>query len=255
MLSRLLRAGDVFVDGGANIGLFSLLGASIVGRSGRVLACEPGPRTMKQLSENVSHNDFPSLECHEVALSDESGKADFVVFRHGSGFSSFAPERGDGELVEVAVTTLDRLTSSHGDRVVLVKLDVEGAEIKAIRGARELIARAAPMFLIEVEPAHLARQGGSVGELEDLLKPHGYVAFAMMSMARVSAIDGPWLPPTRRARISCLYRRLARGPTRHAHCLLSSMSLSSERNSSCDDRGQERYAERVSSAIALYRYR
>ena len=99
-----------------------------------------------------------------------------------------------GRLVEVAVTTIDRLTTPYDDRVALVKLDVEGAELKALRGSVALIKRSWPLFLIEVEPEHLARQGSSVDELMILLKPHGYEAYGITSTACLVPIDGPWLP-------------------------------------------------------------
>lgn len=195
LVTRLLRPGDVFVDGGANIGLFSLLAAAAVGPSGRVLACEPGPGTMALLRANFAQNGFAVLETHQVALSDKPGAAQFVVFEDGSGFASFAPEATGGRVVDVGVTTLDELTSAHGDRVALVKLDIEGAEVRALRGARGLLARSAPLLLVEVEPGHLARQGTSVEDLEHLLAPHGYEAYALDPAGHVWRLSGPWQPP------------------------------------------------------------
>ena len=179
LVRRLLRPGDVFVDGGANVGLLSLVGAAAVGGSGRVLACEPAPETMVLLKANADVNRFRGLECHQVALADQPGTARFVVFEAGSGVASFAPAAAGGKEVEVPVTTLDNLTSMHGDRVALVKLDIEGAEVLALRGAAKLIARAAPLFLVEVEPEHLARQSFSVEDLHHALAPHGYEAYAI----------------------------------------------------------------------------
>jgi hypothetical protein len=95
----------------------------------------------------------------------------------------------------VTVATLDSLTSRFGERVALVKLDIEGAEAKAFRGASALIARSAPLFLIEVEPDHLARQGSSIDDLMDVLQPHGYEAYAITSRACLTKLEGPWRPP------------------------------------------------------------
>ena len=194
ILGRLLRPGDVFVDGGANVGLFSLLAASAVGPGGRVLACEPVPGTMRLLEANAAENDLPALELHEVALSDRPGRERLVVFEDGSGLASFAPETSGGTPVEVTVTTLDELTSRFGNRVALVKLDIEGAEVKAVRGARDLIARSDPIFLIEVEPGHLARQGSSVKDLMGALAPRRYAAHAITPAGPVP-LHGPWRAP------------------------------------------------------------
>ncbi len=195
LLRQLLRPGDVFVDGGANVGLLSLLGALAVGSSGRVLACEPGPGTMAILKANADENGFAALECHQVALSDQTGIAVFVVFEDGSGLASFAPEAGGGTTVRVPVTTLDELTSAYSNRVAVVKLDVEGAEAKALRGASRLIARSAPLFIVEVEPEHLARQGSSIDDVQEALAPHGYVAYALTHAAHVTRLVGTWRPP------------------------------------------------------------
>lgn len=193
--SALLRSGDVFVDGGANVGLFALRAAEVVGATGRILACEPGPGTMRMLRANAKRNGFSMIDLHEVALSDATGTAHFTVFEDGSGLASFAPHSDGGRAVEVDVVTLDGLTASFDDRVALVKLDIEGAEAKALRGAEELISRSAPAFLVEVEPGHLARQGSSVDDLTDALKPHGYEAYAITSEAKLVRLEGSWRPP------------------------------------------------------------
>lgn len=195
MCAELLRPGDVFVDGGANIGLFTLRGATAVGSTGRVVACEPAPGTMDLLRANVQLNGFSIIDLHEVALSDSAGTARFTVFEGGSGLASFAPQSEEGRAIEVTVAPLDRLTRRFGDRVALVKLDVEGAEAKAIRGAVALIARSAPLFLIEIEPEHLARQNSSTNDLMDALRPHGYEAYAITPRARLIRIEGPWYAP------------------------------------------------------------
>jgi FkbM family methyltransferase len=144
LLPKLLLPGDLVGDGGANIGLLSLIAARLVGPTGRVLACEPGPGTMALLKANADENRFDTIELHEVALSDRPGRASFTVFEAGSGLASFAPQDAAGSQVEVVVTTLDALTEKLDRRVTLVKLDIEGAEAKALRGARGLIGRDAP---------------------------------------------------------------------------------------------------------------
>lgn len=193
--SALLRPGDVFVDGGANIGLFSLRAATIVGPTGRIVACEPSPGTMELLRANVTRNGFSMTELHEVALSDAVGTTQFTVFEDGSGLASFAPQSIDGRVVDVEVTTLDELTATFGNRVAVVKLDIEGAEVKALRGASGLIQRAAPLFVIEVEPGHLARQGSSIDDLAAALRPRDYEAYAITPDARLTKLAGSWHPP------------------------------------------------------------
>jgi hypothetical protein len=135
------------------------------------------------------------VDLHEVALSESVGTARFTVFEKGSGCASFAPDSAGGRTVDVRTTTLDSLTARFGDRVALVKLDIEGAEATALRGAAKLIVRSAPLFPLEVEPDHLARQGSGVDDLMDALRPHGYEAYAITPQARLVRLDGRWCAP------------------------------------------------------------
>ena len=199
VLAKLLRSGDVLIDGGANIGLFAFIGAVAVGPNGRVLACEPSPGTMALLRANAEQNRFTALELHEVALADRPGTAPFTVFEAGSGLASFSPEDGGGSQIDVAVTTLDALAQGTDGGVAVVKLDIEGAEAKALRGAAGLIARDAPIFLIELEPEHLARQGSSVEDVRDVLLPHGYGAYGVTPRATLVKLTADWRPPNAQA--------------------------------------------------------
>jgi FkbM family methyltransferase len=114
---------------------------------------------MDLLRANTQRNGFAMIEHHEVALSDSAGTARFTVFEDGSGVDSFAPQLAGGRALDVTTATLDSLTAQLGDRVALVKLDVEGAEQRRSERVRARITRSAPLFIIEVEPDHLARQG------------------------------------------------------------------------------------------------
>jgi FkbM family methyltransferase len=175
----LLQPGDVFVDAGANVGLFALVAAAKVGPAGRVVACEPAPAMRAVLERNARLSGFSWLQAHGVALAERSGCAEFVVFEgEGSGLSSFRPADLDGgKRQTVPVTTLDELVrAEEAPRVSLVKIDVEGAEARVMRGAAGLIARARPDILIEVEEEHLARQGASARELQGIARNAGYGA-------------------------------------------------------------------------------
>ncbi|HEX8770336.1 MAG TPA: FkbM family methyltransferase [Acidimicrobiales bacterium] len=177
LLPALLRPGDVFVDGGAHLGVFTLLAAALVGDSGRVVACEPVPENYQLLQANVALNGFRCVDSHMVALSDRPGRTELFSFGPGSALGSFAPATLAGSRrLEVEVRTLDEVVGSLVERVRLVKLDIEGAELLALKGAAALL-RARPDFLLELEPAHLGRQGATVDDLESLFAGTGYRGF------------------------------------------------------------------------------
>jgi FkbM family methyltransferase len=193
IMQSLLRPGDVMIDGGANIGLFTLLAAAQVGPRGRVIACEPSPATMSLLRANVKRNGFDWVDLHEVALASDPGRMRLQVFEPGSGFSSFAPAI-TGSRIEVAVTTLDELAGDAGERLSLVKLDVEGAELRTLRGARHVLECARPDFIVELEPDHLERQGGSIAEVQDVFDDARYVGYSI-SDGRLERLSVPWKRP------------------------------------------------------------
>lgn len=191
----LLGAGDVVIDGGANIGLYTLIAAARVGPTGRVIACEPSPATMELLRDNVRLNDFDWVDLHEVALAAQPGQLTLHAFQPGSGYSSFAPaDRSSGSEIEVDVTTLDAVAGAYLDRTALVKLDTEGAELLALRGAPQLLEQARPDFIIELEPEHLARQRSSIGEIQALFVAAGYSGFTIAGGA-LQPINGRWTRP------------------------------------------------------------
>ena len=72
-MQRYLRPGDALVDIGANIGVYTLLAASLVGSRGRVLAFEPGRRAFERLEENLRINDLRQVETRCAAVSDHPG--------------------------------------------------------------------------------------------------------------------------------------------------------------------------------------
>jgi len=188
LVRRLLGPGDVFVDAGANVGLFSLAAAEIVGPIGRVYAFEPGRWCYDHLCRNRLLNGLTWLVTDNRALSDESGIREFVEFAGTwSGYSSFAPppEIGTGDVVGIACVALDEaLPQEEWSRVRLMKLDVEGSELRVLNGASNLVALAHPDLLIEVVDEHLARQGASGGLLYEWLVGCGYSVYRRADWSR-----------------------------------------------------------------------
>lgn len=194
MLS-LLDPGDLVIDCGANVGLFTCLAAAWVGAEGGVVACEPSPATMELLRDNVDLNGFGWVDLREVALAGEPGRLRLQVFDPGSGFSSFAPEdAGGASEVDVEVTTIDKLAGDLLARIKLVKLDVEGAELRALQGASRLIERARPDFIVELEPEHLERQSSSIDEVQALFEAAGYAGYAITE-GGLAPLHGAWRRP------------------------------------------------------------
>jgi len=148
LLQELLLATDVFVDVGANCGLF----ASVACKAGvRTLAFEPNLENYKLLLQNLHHNKFTKVEAFMVALSNSSGV--LPLFGGGEGASLKANWGGMASTYSrlVSVNTLDSLVGTRFlQERLLIKVDVEGHEFDVIQGATGLLKRCpAPVWLLE----------------------------------------------------------------------------------------------------------
>jgi FkbM family methyltransferase len=131
----LLKAGDRVIDVGANIGYFTMLAASVVGKSGRVYAFEPGIEAYSDLRENIATNGFTNIDALNMAAGSKRGQTVFYTSRENTTNSLIRDDRHT-EATHVQVDTLDRLIASP---VNLIKIDVENNELDVLRGAYHLI--------------------------------------------------------------------------------------------------------------------
>ena len=161
VLEKLLAPGDVFVDIGANVGLFTLAGARRVGESGHVHAVEPAPDLVAALGALITLNQIASfVTVHPVAAGAEEGSAELFLARTSGHNSLFAEEAGL-DSVRVRLASLDSLIAA-GSRVSLVKLDVEGGELQALAGMARVIAdNPQIVILAEFSPSMIRRSGGT----------------------------------------------------------------------------------------------
>ena len=128
--------------------------------TGRVLAFEPMPAAFRLLQMNTQ--DLANVTVEAKALSDHEGTAEFYVRDHGDTSSLLPDSDPVGSALEVNVTTLDqRLTLENGslERVDLIKIDVEGAELEVLRGATETIKRFQPIVYFEFLPDYAQQYG------------------------------------------------------------------------------------------------
>lgn len=171
-----LRPGDVFIDGGAHVGLFSLLAGRAVGAGGRVISIEPAPTTTQLLRHNLQTNGIDQALVIEAALADHEGAMN--LHRNTDGRSAYNSLSGDddGPAVQVQVTTVDALVEKQQlAEVAFLKLDVEGFEVLAWRGAGQTIAqRKVALVMIEFTEANLHKAGFSTMQLAQAVQESGY---------------------------------------------------------------------------------
>jgi FkbM family methyltransferase len=176
-LRRLLAPGDVFYDIGANVGFFTLVGARLVGPTGRVVAFEPVPWCARAVARNIELNGFGHAQIRAQAVGDADGSARLLVVGEASWshLESTGRHADVREEIDVAVVALDSLVAAGTiPPPDVVKIDTEGAELQAIEGARETIARHRPAIVCELHDTN----GAFVALMDEL----GY---------RTTNLDGP----------------------------------------------------------------
>jgi FkbM family methyltransferase len=169
-LSRRLQAGMVLYDIGANVGFFTLLGANAVGPSGHVYAFEPIPQNAAVLRHNLALNGFENFSIVDRAVSENTGEGEMDV---ESNLVTAALSSGLGRGgIEVEVISIDDAIKDLGLRPPdVVKIDVEGDEIRVIRGMRQTLERFQPIVVCEI---HHRDDTVHKAELLTLLRGHGY---------------------------------------------------------------------------------
>jgi FkbM family methyltransferase len=171
---RLLRPGDHVVDVGANVGYFTFAAAHLVGPAGRVTAFEASPRMHPALRANAARNRVTQIELHGVAVSDARGEVQFHAAPPShTGLSSLRKLPDASATYTVPTLALDDLLDTLPP-VRLVKLDVEGAEMRVLRGMRKLLERDRPFLISEVNDQFLRELGASSAELCAHLEAAGY---------------------------------------------------------------------------------
>lgn len=163
LIEKFLQPGNCFIDVGANIGLHTLAAARSMRGRGKIIAFEPFAPTKALLERSVWMNGFSSLvEIHQAAVSNETGRHKLFLGTT-SGHHSLFPLDGStsthSEPVEVSVVRIDDVVPAT-QKVDLLKIDAEGAELQVIESATGLIERNAELaIIVEFGPAHLERTG------------------------------------------------------------------------------------------------
>lgn len=189
---RTLQPGMTVVDGGAHLGLYTVLGARGVGPGGRVLAFEPDPYNRRALEANVRA--LTNVVVSAKALAEGLGEA---PFHHSSGTIGSSLLARDSTIgTETAqLTSIDLEVAGTELRSLVIKLNVEGAEPRVLEGARETLARCEDATLfVEVSPDLLGEQAA---ELVPQLTNLGFDVFRINLKDQSLQLIHPGEPPVK----------------------------------------------------------
>jgi FkbM family methyltransferase len=204
-LQERVRSGQVVVDLGANIGYFTLLLAKLVGPRGHVVAFEPDPTTFRLLERNVRENGYTNVVLHRQAVADRCGSALLYLNPDNPGDHRLV-DGADRESVEVDVISIDEALPELRTRISWVKMDIQGAELAALRGMRTLLGTNREMGIVmEFCPRALADFGEQPEEVFELLEGSGFTPHVLSErdgspatsaakvLARVTAVGGTYI--------------------------------------------------------------
>lgn len=184
LLFALLSEGMTYVDVGANIGHHALIAASRVGNRGSIHAFEPTPATFEELRRNMSRNGCHNVSYNNCALSDQVGTAQFYLadlsetVANSLGRTVHVTDRQ----VSVSVRTLDDYSvAADINRLDVLKVDVEGAELMVLRGAERTIRQFQPLIVLEFSK-HTVAFGYEAAELAHTLRNLQYELFTVGAM-------------------------------------------------------------------------
>lgn len=207
MLEKNLKRGDVFLDIGANVGYYTIIGSVLVGAGGAVYAFEPEVSNYSKLKEAVNHNRLTNVTIMNLAIG--SGEEEGVIYLNplNEGGHSLMPRseyadsgrkisRAAAEKIfpkfsfeqRIQVTTLDNFFSARGIKnVAVIKVDIEGYELEAIHGMKEVLSNGLARAII-------CEVGEHSSSLRKEMAAYGYLAHSIMPDGSTEAFKGDVLP-------------------------------------------------------------
>lgn len=166
ILKLLLRPGDHYIDVGANVGHLAIEGRLLVGDSGCVTAVEAHPRTAAFLRDNFLLNNLGDIRVANIALGESSAWVHFSDIRSDD-------QNGIIEMGGINVPCLPLDAIETGEKIMLLKIDVEGYEKFVLKGAHNTLDKVEFIYF-EAWDAHFAKYNYEFSEIADYLFDHGF---------------------------------------------------------------------------------
>lgn len=183
LLARLLRAGDIYVDVGANIGALAIAGKLSVGPTGQVIAIEAHPRTARFLQENVRLNNL-EIKCINIAVGDQSGEIMFSNIRSDDQ-NQVVQHSTAG--IRVNIAKLDDILDIK-IKIRLLKIDVEGYELKVLQGSNNILKNT-DFVLFESWDSHFSKFEYTLSDIISVFESRQFSVFRITNETELHALD------------------------------------------------------------------
>lgn len=176
LFQKEIGQGDTVLDIGTHIGYYTLIAASMVGERGRVFSFEANPANYAICEKNIKANGYNNVTLIQKAISDFQGSTKFFLEgNYNTRWSSIYNIHGGDKYFEVDVTTVDEALKNYDGAVNFIKIDIEGAELAALRGMTNLLKKNNKIKIIaEFRPAILKRAGIDPREFLKFFTDNGF---------------------------------------------------------------------------------
>lgn len=175
-----LKKGNIFIDIGANVGLFSLLASE---KGCQVYSFEPTPKTFDRLNENVDLNNYTNIQTFNIALSNTKGETSMNVAENGmDAWNNLSTEANEDGFIKVKIKTdtLDNFIQSHFpefNQEIIIKMDVEGWEKFVITGGKKSLKNGKFLLMIEFNDENFLKNDYSGQEIISMMSELDYSFF------------------------------------------------------------------------------
>jgi FkbM family methyltransferase len=178
-IASVLRENDTFIDIGANVGYYTLLASKIITK-GEIYSFEPELENYQRLNKNIELNNLKNVTAVRKACTDKNGMISFsVAGDDNKGMSSiFMLEGFLSHTQEAETVTLDQFVIDNSiTKIDLIKMDIEGAELIALKGMANVLQKLKPAMLIEILKENLIGAGSTVDDFCMYLKNINYKSY------------------------------------------------------------------------------
>jgi FkbM family methyltransferase len=192
-MRRYLRPGDAVLDIGARDGLFAVAAAAAVGPDGRVDSFEPSPSLRRKLTEAVHRSHAVAIVIHPRMVGTQAQLGRFVdgTGKSGRRRPPLPGELAVGGVIGVECVRLDQAMATR--RYALMRLDIAGGELVALRGAEAMLREANPPALLIAMDSALNECGSSPEQLTDYLGAMGYECILYdADRHKLDYVGAPW---------------------------------------------------------------
>ena len=180
LLKKECKNGMTFVDLGARHGYYTFIGATLVGSKGRVFAFEPNPDCYQRIMKGIKANGFANIIPVCKAVSNKTGLTVDIIQPYLIPFKDV--------VIPSQTVALDDFFKDYGRNIDIIKMDIEGAEVFALEGMKQLLKKDLKIFL-ELHPVFIRQFGSTPFDCLNVLIRNGFTIYKQEQSHELIEVD------------------------------------------------------------------